>query len=251
MSRRIRMTVAYDGTDYAGWQRQNNGISIQQKLEEAFYTLFHEEVRVDASGRTDAGVHARGQVAAVTLEYPIPVRKLSLALNSCLPEDIRVLDAEETEQDFNPQFEAKRKTYCYSYYNGTFLLPQYRLYMTHIHEPMDIDAMRRAAQDLVGEHDFTALSSAQRQSKTTVRTIYSADVYRDASDPQIIRIEVTGNGFLYNMVRIIAGTLADVGRGRLPEDIIRQAIETKDRTIAGVTAPPQGLCLMRVEYGGR
>ncbi len=249
MSRRIRLTIAYDGTNYAGWQRQKNGIAVQQKIEEAFYSLFSEKVTVDASGRTDAGVHAFGQVGAVTLEHLIPVERLALALNSFLPEDIRILEARETEPGFHPQFQAKRKIYRYSYYNGAFLLPQYRLYMAHIHEPLDLAQMQRAADDLVGEHDFAALSSAQRTAKTSVRTIYEARVYRDASDRNIVHIEVTGNGFLYNMVRIIAGTLADIGRGRMPVEAVREAIEKKDRTLAGVTAPPQGLTLMRVEYG--
>lgn len=248
MSRRIRMTVAYDGTNYAGWQRQKNGISVQQKIEEAFMSLFGEEVTVDASGRTDAGVHARGQVAAVTLHYDIPVERLALALNSQLPPDIRIMSAVETYAKFHPQFQAKRKTYRYTFYNGDFLLPEYRLYMAHIHEPLDLEAMKRAASDLIGEHDFTALSSAQRTAKTTVRTIYQARVWADRNDPHVIHIEVTGNGFLYNMVRIIAGTLADIGRGRLPEDAFVRAFRTNDRTLAGITAPPQGLCLMRVDY---
>ena len=239
MSRRIRMTIAYDGTRYAGWQRQKNGIAVQQRLEEAFYALFHEKVAVDASGRTDAGVHAWGQVAAVTLEHSIPIERLALALNSQLPEDIRVMEATETAPDFHPQFQAKRKTYRYTYFNGPFLPPQYRFYMAHIHEPMDMARMNEAAKALLGEHDFTAVSSAQRTSKTTVRRIY---------DPRVIQIEVTGNGFLYNMVRIIAGTLADIGRGRMPVSALADALQKKDRTLAGVTAPPQGLSLMRVFY---
>lgn len=248
MSRRIRMTVAYDGTRYAGWQRQKNGIAVQQRLEEAFYTLFHETVVVDASGRTDAGVHAWGQVAAVTLEHSIPIERLALALNSQLPEDIRVMEAAETAPDFHPQFQAKRKTYRYTYFNGPFLPPQYRFYMAHIHEPVNMARMNEAAKALLGEHDFTALSSAQRTSKTTVRRIYDARIYRDVADPRVIHIEVTGNGFLYNMVRIIAGTLADIGRGRMPVSALSDALQKKDRTLAGVTAPPQGLALMRVFY---
>lgn len=248
MSRRIRLIIAYDGTAYAGWQRQKNGIAVQQKVEEAFYTLFSERVTVDASGRTDAGVHAWGQVAAVTLEHPIPLERLALALNSQLPEDIRIMSAEEVRPDFHPQFQAKRKTYRYTYYNGAFLPPQYRLYMAHIHEPMDIEKMNRAAAYLVGEHDFAALSSAQRTAKTSVRTIYEAKVYRDRSDGNVIHIEVTGNGFLYNMVRIIAGTLADIGRGRMEMGALEEAMAQNDRTLAGVTAPPQGLTLVKVEY---
>lgn len=248
MSRRVRLTVAYDGTRYAGWQRQKNGMAVQECLEEAIWSLFHERVSVDASGRTDAGVHAWGQVAAFTLEHSIPIERLALALNSKLPQDIRVMEAAEAAWDFHPQFQAKRKTYRYTYFNGPFLPPQYRLYMAHIHEPMDMERMNEAAKSLVGEHDFTALSSAQRTSKTTVRRVYEARVYRDVADARVIHIEVTGNGFLYNMVRIIAGTLADVGRGRLDVSVLEEAIGQKDRTLAGVTAPPQGLALVNVEY---
>lgn len=248
MSRRVRLRLAYDGTAYAGWQRQKNAVTVQQKLEEAFEALFHEKITADASGRTDAGVHAWGQVAAVTLEHPIPVERLALALNSRLPEDIRVLEAQEAPADFHPQFQAKQKTYRYTFYTGPFLLPQYRLYMAHIPEELDLERMRRAASALVGEHDFAALSSAQRTSKTSVRTIYEVKIFRDDGDEKVVHIEVTGNGFLYNMVRIIAGTLADIGRGRMEIETLRQAMENKDRTLAGVTAPPQGLALMRVEY---
>ena len=158
------------------------------------------------------------------------------------------MEAAEAAWDFHPQFQAKRKTYRYTYFNGPFLPPQYRLYMAHIHEPMDMERMNEAAKSLVGEHDFTALSSAQRTSKTTVRRIYEARVYRDVADARVIHIEVTGNGFLYNMVRIIAGTLADVGRGRLDVSVLEEAMGQKDRTLAGVTAPPQGLALVNVEY---
>ena len=156
--------------------------------------------------------------------------------------------AEEVPAEFHPQYQAKRKTYRYTIYNGEFMLPQYRLYMAHFHEPLDVEKMRRAAGCLVGVHDFTALSSAQRTSKTTVRIIYSAEVYRDDADEDVIHVEITGNGFLYNMVRIIAGTLVDIGRGRLSEDALAEAMATGDRTLAGVTAPPQGLALMGVEY---
>lgn len=248
MSRRIRMTIAYDGTAYGGWQRQKNAVTVQQKLEEAFWTLFHERVTADASGRTDAGVHAWGQVAAVTLEHPIPAERLALALNSQLPPDIRVLSAEEAPADFHPQFQAKRKTYRYTFYNGPFLPPQYRFYMAHIHEELDLERMKQAARTLIGEHDFAALSSAQRTSRTSIRTIYEAKIYTDPADSRVVHMEVTGNGFLYNMVRIIAGTLADIGRGRMEEETLREAMAQKDRTLAGVTAPPQGLSLMRVEY---
>ena len=248
MSRRVRLTVAYDGTRYAGWQRQKNGMAVQECLEEAIWSLFHERVSVDASGRTDAGVHAWGQVAAFTLEHSIPIERLALALNSKLPQDIRVMEAAEAAWDFHPQFQAKRKTYRYTYFNGPFLPPQYRLYMAHIHEPMDMERMNEAAKSLVGEHDFTALSSAQRTSKTTVRRIYEARVYRDVADARVIHIEVTGNGFLYNMVRIIAGTLVKIGMGVYPPEKMEEILEEKNRAAAGPTIPARGLTLVSLEY---
>lgn len=242
------MTVAYDGTNYAGWQRQNNGLSIQQLLEDSLFELFGERVTVDASGRTDAGVHAVGQVAAMTLDYEISEERLILAINSKLPADVRVRTLHRCAESFHPQFQAKQKTYRYTYDNAPFPLPQHRLYAAPLHETLDLDAMRRALKTLEGEHDFAALCAVGSSAKTTVRTIYRTDVFRDASDENLVHLVVTGNGFLYNMVRIIAGTAADIGRHRLPEDIFTQAIATGDRTILGMTAPACGLCLMNVSY---
>lgn len=254
LPQRIGLRVAYDGTAYAGWQRQNNGLAVQEVIEEAIFGLFSERVRLDASGRTDAGVHALGQIAAMTLCYPIPTDRLVLALNSRLPEDIRILEAWKAEPDFHPQYMAKRKNYCYTYFNGPFLLPQYRLTMGHIHETMDLAAINEALSSLEGTHDFEALSASGRTAKTTVRTVYRAHASAEPvsllhpEDGQIVRIEITGNGFLYNMVRIIAGTCADIGRHRLPTTIFLDAIERKDRTILGMTAPAKGLTLLNVEY---
>ena len=193
-------------------------------------------------------MHAWGQVAAVTLEHSIPIERLALALNSQLPEDIRVMEAAETAPDFHPQFQAKRKTYRYTYFNGPFLPPQYRFYMAHIHEPMDITRMNEAARCCWGSTISRLSVRPNALLKPTVRRIYDARIYRDVADLRVIHIEVTGNGFLYNMVRIIAGTLADIGRGRMPVSALSDALQKKDRTLAGVTAPPQGLALMRVFY---
>lgn len=243
--RRIAFEVGYDGTDYAGWQRQENGLSIQQVLEDTVEKLFHEKVHVMGSGRTDAGVHARGQVAAMDLQHTIPTDRLQLALNSNLPEDIRIYRVWEAVEDFHPRFGAKRKTYGYRFVNGAVMPPELRRYYTLIREPLDLNKMEAALKLLEGEHDFIAFRSSGGMNLSTVRQIYRTALIPDGDG---YRIEVTGNGFLYNMVRIIAGTAFEIGKGKLDLDSITKALDTGRRDLLGPTAPGQGLMLLSVEY---
>ena len=249
--RRIALKIAYEGTAYAGWQRQENGPSVQQSIEDTVERLFHEKVSLMGSGRTDAGVHARGQVAAMDLNHPIPADKLLLALNSNLPEDIRIYQVWEAEADFHPRFQAKRKTYEYTIYQGPVCPPELRRFVWHVPEGLQLSAMEEGAQLLVGTHDFAAFRSTGGMNLSTVRTVEKAEVFaenRRFPEGKLIHVRVTGNGFLYNMVRIIAGTLVQIGRGKLRPDVISEALLTGERNLLGATAPAQGLCLLSVEY---
>ena len=243
--RRIALTIGYDGTEYAGWQRQENGLAVQQVIEDVIEKLFHEQVHVMGSGRTDAGVHARGQVAAFDFKHPIPVERLKMALNANLPADIRIYQVWEAEAEFHPRFNAKRKTYAYRFINGEIMPPEMRKYHTLVKEPLNIEKMQEALKLLEGEHDFLAFRSSGGMNLSTVRTIYSAVLKEEGEG---YRIEVTGNGFLYNMVRIIAGTLFEIGKGMLGLECITKALTTGRRELLGPTAPGAGLMLMKVDY---
>lgn len=243
--RRIALTIGYDGTEYAGWQRQENGLAVQQVIEDVIEKLFHEQVHVMGSGRTDAGVHARGQVAAFDFKHPIPVERLKMALNANLPDDIRIYQVWEAEAEFHPRFNAKRKTYAYRFINGEIMPPEMRKYHTLVKEPLNIEKMQEALKLLEGEHDFLAFRSSGGMNLSTVRTIYSAVLKEEGEG---YRIEVTGNGFLYNMVRIIAGTLFEIGKGKLGLECITKALTTGRRELLGPTAPGTGLMLMKVDY---
>lgn len=243
--RRIALKIGYDGTEYAGWQRQENGLAVQQVIEDVIETLFHEQVHVMGSGRTDAGVHARGQVAAFDFQHGIPVERLKLALNANLPADIRIYEAWEANADFHPRFGAKQKTYAYRFINGEIMPPELRRYYTLVKEPLNTEKMKQALKLLEGEHDFLAFRSSGGMNLSTVRTIYRTALIREEEG---YRIEVTGNGFLYNMVRIIAGTLFEIGKGKLDVRCITEALETGRRQLLGPTAPGIGLMLMNVEY---
>ena len=234
------MTVAYDGTNYHGWQEQPGEVTVEGELNKALTELTGEEIRVTGASRTDAGVHAYGNLAAFDSETPIPAERLPLAVNTMLPADIRVVGAKEVMQDFHPRKTGAPKTYTYHIACGAYEIPTRRLYSWFVPYTLDTDKMNRAARDLIGEHDFAGFSSSKTQALTTVRTIYRAEVTR-RGDELIFTIE--GSGFLYNMVRILAGTLVDIGRGHLPEDTIRKVLENRDRTTAGQTAPPEGLFL--------
>ena len=205
---RVRLVVAYDGTNYHGWQIQNNAISVEEVLQEALRELLREPVELIGASRTDAGVHAQGNVAVFDTDTRIPAEKIAIAVNQRLPEDIRVMKSEQVEETFHPRYAVSEKTYEYRISNVPIQLPTERLYSYFVYLPLDIEKMQKAAQLFIGEHDFAGFCSAKSQVQTTVRTIYRCEVEKMGHQ---ICIRVTGSGFLYNMVRIIAGTLIEVG----------------------------------------
>lgn len=245
--RRVKLTVAYDGTNYSGWQIQPNADTIERQLDIAINKVTKEKIHVTGASRTDAGVHAMGNVAVFDTESAIPPERFSYALNACLPQDISVQSSEEVSPDFHPRHCDTRKTYEYKILNTQMPIPQLRNYSWHVSYELDIDAMRKAASYLVGEHDFKSFCCVRTQAESTVRTIYSLEVLYDMQNAQVI-IRITGNGFLYNMVRIIAGTLIDAGRGKINPDDMPDILKDKDRSKSGKTAPPQGLTLMKIDY---
>ncbi|MBO5030531.1 MAG: tRNA pseudouridine(38-40) synthase TruA [Lachnospiraceae bacterium] len=243
--KRIMLTVAYDGTNYHGWQLQPNVVTIESVLNEALSTLFQEEIKVIGASRTDTGVHALGNIAVFDTNTRMPAEKVSYALNQRLPEDIRIQSSIEVPKDFHPRKQNSRKTYEYKILNSEFPMPVYRLYSHFTYVPLDVECMQRAADYLKGEHDFKSFCSVNTAAETTVRTIYDITVEKSGN---MISIKVTGSGFLYNMVRIIAGTLIEVGRGNLSPERIPEILNALDRTKAGPTAPACGLTLIRYEY---
>ena len=243
--KRVKIVVAYDGTNYHGWQIQPNEVSVEEIINNKLSELTGEEIKIIGASRTDAGVHAMGNVAVFDTESRIPGEKFSYALNQRLPEDIRVQSSEEVTQDFHPRYCDCCKTYRYQILNAEFPIPTQRLYSHFIYYDLDVKAMRQAAQYLVGEHDFKSFCSSKTSVEDTVRTIYDVKI---TSDDQMISIFVKGNGFLYNMVRIIAGTLIEVGLGRKQPEEIKEILKQQDRQIAGPTAPAKGLTLMQIDY---
>ena len=242
---RVKLVVAYEGTNYCGWQIQPNGITIEQVLNETLSSLLGEEITVTGASRTDAGVHSLGNVAVFETHTKMPAEKISFALNQRLPEDIVVQESCQVPEDFHPRFSKSRKTYEYPILNCRFRQPLERRTSYFYHYPLDVSAMQKAAAYLVGEHDFTSFASVHAQTNTYVRMIYALDVVREGD---MIRIRVQGNGFLYNMVRIIAGTLIQVGAGiKKPEDM-ESILAGKDRELAGPTAPAHGLTMIGLEY---
>ena len=218
---------------------------MEEVLNRALSRLTGEEIRVIGASRTDAGVHARGNIAVLDTASTIPAERFAYAVNPLLPEDIVVLKSEEVPQDWHPRYQNSVKTYEYRILNREMPDPLKRKYTWHVSFPLDIDKMREAAEHLKGQHDFRSFCSVHTAVKSTVRTIYTLDIVKSGDE---IIIRISGNGFLYNMVRIIAGTLAEVGRGfRTPEDV-RDLLTAKEREQAGATAPPQGLTLIRIEY---
>jgi len=241
----VKIVMEYDGTAYCGWQRQKNALSIQEVLERAISSITGERIHVIGAGRTDAGVHALGQVANFKTNTRIPIDKLPYAINSKLPEDIVVKHAEHVSEDFHARFWAKSKVYTYTIYNSKFPSPLYRRYSYFCREPLDIDAMQKAAQYFLGSHDFKAFMASGSPVKSTVRHVRRLEVVRNGD---IVRIEIEADGFLYNMVRIIAGTLLDVGKGKKEADEMASIIKSGERFYAGKTLAPQGLCLVKVNY---
>ena len=242
---RVRLIVAYDGTNYHGWQIQKNAVTVEEILQQALCDLLQEPLELVGASRTDAGVHARGNVAVFDTHTRIPAEKIAIAVNQRLPEDIRVMQSEEVEEQFHPRYAESEKTYEYHISNVPIQLPTRRLYSYFVYLPLDVEKMQEAAKLFVGEHDFAGFCSAKSQVQTTVRTIYDCQVEKEGDE---ICIRVRGNGFLYNMVRIIAGTLVEVGLGRRKLSTVSQAIEKADRSLAGPTAPPEGLTLIKIEY---
>ncbi len=245
MKKRIKLVVAYDGTAYHGWQVQPNAVTVEGVLNEKLTELLGEEITVTGASRTDAGVHSLGNVAVFDTETRIPADKISYALNQRLPEDIVVQDSAEVASDFHPRFCDSKKTYEYRILNRRFPIPTLRRDTYFYYRPLDVAAMQKAAEYLVGEHDFKSFCTVGAQVDTTVRTLYALTVTRDED---VIKIRVTGNGFLYNMVRILAGTLISVGiHEREPEDMTR-ILAACDRTAAGPTAPACGLTMVGIRY---
>lgn len=243
--KRVKLVVAYDGTNYHGWQVQDNGITIEEVLNRTISELVQEDIKVIGASRTDAGVHACGNVAVFDTESRIPGDKFSFALNQRLPEDIRIQESCEVDADFHPRYADTVKTYEYNILNRRFELPSKRLYAAFCYYPMDIERMNQAAAYLVGEHDFKSFCSAGAQVQTTVRTIYAVNVTKD---DDMVHIRITGNGFLYNMVRIIAGTLMQVGTGLMEPEQVKEILEARDRSKAGPTAVAKGLILVEIRY---
>ncbi len=244
--RNIKLVIEYDGKEFNGWQKQPNKLNIQGEIERAIKQITGEEVDLTASGRTDAGVHALGQVANFKTNSNIPIEKIPIALNSNLKKSIVIKSAEEVEERFHSRLNCKRKTYRYIINNSRYGTAIYRNLETHIPMKLDIQKMQEAVKYFEGEHDFKAFKASGTSSKSSVRTIYKAEVI-DAGNERIY-IELTGSGFLYNMVRIISGTLVEVGLGKIEPSEIQTIIESQKRENAGKTLPPQGLYLVNVEY---
>ncbi len=243
--KRVGMIIAYDGTNYCGWQIQPNGITIQGVLNETLSKLLGEKIEVKGASRTDAGVHALGNVAVFDTNARMPAGKISFALNQFLPEDIRIQLSEEVEPDFHPRYCDSEKTYEYRILNRTFPIPTERLYSYFYHYALDTEKMREATSYLIGQHDFASFCGAGAQVKSTVRTITAMSVERDGD---MVTIRVSGTGFLYNMVRIIAGTLIEIGNGQYPPERMKDILDAKDRAYAGPTAPAHGLTLIGIRY---
>ena len=243
--RNIKLTIEYDGKDFNGWQKQPNKLNIQGTIEKAIQELTGEEVELNASGRTDAGVHALNQVANFKTNSNIPIEKIAIALNSKLKKSILIKNAEEVDEKFHSRLTCKRKTYRYVINNSKYGTAIYRNMEFHIPQKLDVERMEKAVKFFEGEHDFKAFKASGTSSKSSVRIIYNADVFKEGDK---ICIELTGNGFLYNLVRIIAGTLVEVGLGNIEPKEIPNIINEGKRQNAGKTLPAHGLFLVSVEY---
>ena len=242
---RVKMVVAYDGTNYSGWQLQKNAVTIEQKLNEALYDLLGEEIQVTGASRTDAGVHSLGNVCVFDTNTRMPAEKICYALNTRLPEDIVVQSSCQVADDFHPRFCDTIKTYEYKIWNSRFPNPMVRLYSKFVYYNIDIGKMQEAANYLIGEHDFKSFCSTRTQVENTVRHVTDISFEKEGN---MITMRIKGYGFLYNMVRIISGTLVDVGLGKIKSEEIPEIINSKDRTRAGKTLPPYALYLVKVEY---
>ena len=243
--RNIKLTIEYDGREYHGWQKQPNKLNIQGEIEKAIQTITGETVELIGSGRTDAGVHAFAQVANFKIESDFPIEKIAIAINSQLKQSIRIKKAEEVEENFHSRYHCHKKTYAYIIDNSEQGTAIYRHLTYHVPQSLNIEAKQEAANYLMGEHDFSSFKSSGTSSKSSVRIIYVAQILKEQ---ERVVIQLTGNGFLYNMVRIIAGTLLEIGLGEKKPEEMKEILEAKDRQKAGKTLPATGLFLMNVEY---
>ena len=243
--KRVKLIVSYDGTGYCGWQVQPNGITVEEVLNKTISKMTGEDIHVIGASRTDSGVHALGNVAVFDTNSTIPADRMAAALNQRLPEDIVIRHSEEVPMDFHPRYCDCAKTYEYHILNAKIPVPTMRNTSYFVSYDLNIDDMRKGASYLIGEHDFVSFCNVRTDVENTVRTIYSLDI-EEQGEQLIVRIK--GNGFLYNMVRIIVGTLVRVGRGFYQPEKVKEILEAKDRKAAGVTAPPQGLYLVEIEY---
>ena len=243
--RNIKLTIEYDGKEFNGWQKQPTKLNIQGEIERAIEIITKEQVDLTASGRTDAGVHAIGQVANFKTNSNLPIEKFAIAINSKLKKSIRIQKAEEVEERFHSRYNCKQKTYRYVINNAEQGSAIYRNLEYYVPVKLNIEEMKKAIKYFEGEHDFKGFKASGTSSKSSVRKIYKANIIEEG---ERIGIELTGNGFLYNMVRIIAGTLVDVGLGKIKAEEIEKIIESKDRTKSGKTLPPHALYLLKVEY---
>lgn len=243
--KRIMLTVAYDGTAYNGWQVQPNGITIEGELNRALKDLLEEDIAVIGASRTDAGVHALCNIAVFDTQSRIAPERIAPALNARLPEDIRIQDSKEVLPDFHPRHCDTKKTYEYRIYMGKYENPIGRQYAHFVYVPLNVEKMQKGAQYLIGEHDFKSFCAAKAQVLTTIRTIYEIRVEKAGN---YVTIRVSGSGFLFNMVRIIAGTLLEVGKGKLEPKQVKEILEAKDRQAAGPTAPARGLMLISFDF---
>ncbi len=243
--RNIKLVIEYDGSGFNGWQRQPNKLNIQGEIESVLENITKEKIELIASGRTDAGVHAIGQVANFKTNSKISIEKIPIAINSQVKNSIRIKSAEEVDERFHSRYNCKKKTYRYIIDNSKYGSSIYRNLTYYMPVKLNVKEMQKAVKYFEGEHDFKAFKSSGTSSKSSVRTIYKAEV---KEKNEYIIIELTGNGFLYNMVRIISGTLVDVGLGKIKAEDIQRIIQDRDRQKAGKTLPPQGLFLVKVEY---
>lgn len=243
--KRVKLTIAYDGTNYCGWQIQPNGITIEEVINKALNKLTGEKIVVIGASRTDSGVHAMGNVAVFDTETTIPANRIAMAVNRILPEDIVVMQSEEVALDFHPRYCDCEKIYEYHIVNTRIPIPTKRLTNYFVSYELDIDKMREGATYLVGEHDFASFCNIKTDVESTVRTVKELEILKNGDE---ITIRIRGNGFLYNMVRIIVGTLIRVGRGFYQPEQVKEILEAKNRKAAGVTAPPHALMLMEIRY---
>ncbi len=245
MERRIKLTIEYDGSRYHGWQFQKNAVSVQEVLSQAIKKLTGEDVIPAGAGRTDQGVHACGQVASFTTSSKIPAAKFTPALNTFLPEDVVIISSEEVDDNFHPQFSAKGKHYRYIVLNRPQRSAIWAKKSWHVRGDLDFEAMQEAAGYFIGHHYFRAFCASGFSVKTFDRTIFYSKWHKEGN---LLTFDTVGDGFLYNMVRIMVGTMVDIGKGRLKPEVIKEAIQTGERNSLGVTAPPDGLYLVKVFY---